>query len=348
MNQTSGRQSNIELLRIAAMMLVLMVHFCGASFGLPKHTDPIESLSTNDWLKLIVESFTIIGVNVFVLISGYFGINTRWESLWKFTLQCLFYSVGIYFAAYLCGIWKMDWSDIADSFLIYTRPIYWFVRSYFGLMIIAPIINAAIATISQRQLALFITAYMIVTFYGGWIEDMAFSAGGYSTANFILLYLIARYIKLYLPGHSAPDWRLRLKYVIGYLVATVLILISHTCLGLNGFAYNSPFVIAASVCFMLFFTTIRFSSRIVNIVAASSFSVYLIHMHPTLWIHIKTAVREAAGSNTLLMFVLWCSVAIIGIFLFCVIIDKVRIFLLRPLEEILSSICRTIQHRIFK
>ena len=92
----ASRRSNMELLRIIAMMLVVIVHMCGAALGLPAPKGDIASITSSDWWKLSVESISIIGVNIFVLISGYFGINTRWQTFWRFSLQCLFYSVGIY------------------------------------------------------------------------------------------------------------------------------------------------------------------------------------------------------------------------------------------------------------
>ena len=65
-NKIRHRESNMELLRIIAMMLVLGVHFCGAALSLPDHKGNPELLSEGDWWKLVVESITIIGVDLFV------------------------------------------------------------------------------------------------------------------------------------------------------------------------------------------------------------------------------------------------------------------------------------------
>lgn len=76
------RQSNIELLRIVSMLLILIVHIDGASLGLPQPMGDITSITTRDWWRLIVESISIIGVNCFVLILGYFGIRASWKDFY--------------------------------------------------------------------------------------------------------------------------------------------------------------------------------------------------------------------------------------------------------------------------
>ena len=68
------RQSNIELLRLVAMFLIVVTHTNLFSLGRPKidvfHTEPV-------WVsfRFALQSFTYIGVNLFILISGYFSIR---------------------------------------------------------------------------------------------------------------------------------------------------------------------------------------------------------------------------------------------------------------------------------
>ncbi|MBR5899748.1 MAG: hypothetical protein IKZ14_09830, partial [Muribaculaceae bacterium] len=80
----TARKSNIELLRIVSIVMVLIVHLDGASLGLPEPMGNIAAVSSRDWWRLVVESFAIIGVNCFTLISGYFGIKAHWRGFAKF------------------------------------------------------------------------------------------------------------------------------------------------------------------------------------------------------------------------------------------------------------------------
>ena len=63
------RESQFELLRIVAMAMILMVHFNGVVMEkfLPVTAQPFVHL----WGAELLESMAIIGVNLFVLISGY-------------------------------------------------------------------------------------------------------------------------------------------------------------------------------------------------------------------------------------------------------------------------------------
>ena len=99
---TAARQSNFELMRIAAMLLILAGHF-GAHSGFEF---PQDRLTFN---RLWIELFEIggnISVNVFVLLSGYFRIEARGfktAKLIQLWLQLFFYSMGIYAVFVLMG-----------------------------------------------------------------------------------------------------------------------------------------------------------------------------------------------------------------------------------------------------
>lgn len=79
------RNSAIEMLRILSMMMVLMVHFVGATFGLPTR-EQLYALDSGVLWKDVLESLSIVGVNCFVLISGYYGIKATRRRLLDFTL----------------------------------------------------------------------------------------------------------------------------------------------------------------------------------------------------------------------------------------------------------------------
>ena len=67
MNLTGGgklRQSNIELCRIISIVMVMLLHSDFQVFGWPM------TLSETSLGLISLESFCIIGVNVFVLITG--------------------------------------------------------------------------------------------------------------------------------------------------------------------------------------------------------------------------------------------------------------------------------------
>lgn len=67
------RASNIELLRIVLILMIIILHYLnGGMGGLLLH---VRENSTNYYLGHLLESFCIIAVNVFILITGYFSVN---------------------------------------------------------------------------------------------------------------------------------------------------------------------------------------------------------------------------------------------------------------------------------
>lgn len=75
------RESNIELLRILAMIGVIVLHYNNSEIGgALKYVQP-DSL--NEIILLALESMFICAVDVFVLITGYFLSNSRKRNLDK-------------------------------------------------------------------------------------------------------------------------------------------------------------------------------------------------------------------------------------------------------------------------
>ena len=132
------RLSNIELLRIIAMLMIMSSHLCDA-IGFPNRYDyinhPCFSLT-----RTCIEYISVIGVNVFVLISGWFGISFKWKRLSELYFQIVFFSL-------LMLIWGLivnNDSSISLGGLIGMLTMgnndYWFLKVYVMLYIIHIII----------------------------------------------------------------------------------------------------------------------------------------------------------------------------------------------------------------
>ena len=84
------RDSNMELLRIIAMLLVMIVHADFRALSCPSTLDT-NLYPDSSFLRFFVESVSIICVNVFVLLSGWFGIRLKKERLLELGFQVLFF-----------------------------------------------------------------------------------------------------------------------------------------------------------------------------------------------------------------------------------------------------------------
>ena len=193
------RQSNIELLRIIAMFLVMVVHADYFALGSPDSADmliaPIPTAT-----RVFIEALSICCVNVFVLISGYFGIRPKKSSMTSFLFQILFFFVLIYGVCLATGISSSSVQGILQCFCLTSAN--WFIKAYLLLFILAPVLNAFIEKGDCKlHRNVLIGFYLIQTVYGC-LFSADFFDNGYSTLSFIGLYLLARYIKLYALGNN--------------------------------------------------------------------------------------------------------------------------------------------------
>ena len=108
------RESNIELFRIIVMLLIVAHHFVVNS-GLTSATGPIYNSSLN-WrtvLLLIMGAWGKIGINCFVLITGYFmcKASITVQKFCKLLSEVMFYKI-IISLFFLCsgyeGLIKID------------------------------------------------------------------------------------------------------------------------------------------------------------------------------------------------------------------------------------------------
>ena len=76
----SSRESNIELLRLLAGMGVIVLHFN----YFPGGGGALETASgVNFYVLLVLEILCVSAVNIFILISGYYGCESKKNENWK-------------------------------------------------------------------------------------------------------------------------------------------------------------------------------------------------------------------------------------------------------------------------
>lgn len=331
------RQSNMELLRIVAMLAVIAVHLDGASLGLPSPQANISLLSRDDWWRLAMEAVTIVGVNCFTLISGYFGIRTSFKGFTIFSIWCLVYSVGICSVVMLIRAYTgsdvCSFGEWIESWLIYTHNDLWYVPAYLGLYLLAPFLNSAINNLSQKLYFVYLAAFVAFNVYCGWFWGGSFNPTGYTLVHLIMMYLIGLYIGKYFTLTDGNRRNVRLRSYIIYVISTILITLMAAVTESNfAFAYNSPLVIVSSVALFIVFATLQFNSKWINYVASSAFAAYLIHKNPYIWGgFIKPFTKSVWENSSLLEFTLFYILFALFVFALSVLVDIVRRAIFRRL-----------------
>ena len=321
------RLSNFELLRILAMLLVLLVHCNFFSLGHPTQEEAVN-IPIPTFTRCVFESLCICCVNVFVLISGWFGINPSIKSLGNFWFQCVFFIVGIYVVMLIMGKEALSIYGIARCFLLVDKN--WFIISYLLLYILSPVLNAFIKEASSRIYMVVLVAFFIFQFVYGWpmIATPQF-AYGYSTISFIGLYLLARYIRLYPCKWVALHKNIYLSSFLVTILVHSIMIYAVIYLGLEKailriIAYNCPLVILLSVCLLLYFSKLHFASRWINRIAASCFAVYLLHSTTPLDKYFVTCVNNIYNSTSGMKCLLLLFGFAILVYMAALVIDQLR------------------------
>lgn len=191
------RQSNIELLRCIAMFMILALHADYLLMGVPTTEDFHNSFwSANT--RNFIEYLTIGGVNIFIIISGWFMIKPKLRSFAALIFQIAFFLVGLGLVTKFLGFNNCSVKELLWDFMCFGEKTHWFIKSYIALYILAPVLNLFIEHASKtlyRNTLIVFFAFQTVYGWTGWAE---FTVMGWSVYSFIGLYLGAQYVRRYL------------------------------------------------------------------------------------------------------------------------------------------------------
>ena len=327
------RESQFELLRIIAMAMIVALHFNGVAVEklLPISTRPFGEI----WLAEVVEALSIVGVNVFVLISGYFGIRMTAKGVAKYVGQVMWYAV-LPAAAAVCVFPQLCENENFVSHAVHglTNSTQWFILCYFILMALSPAINAIAGRLSYREQLWVGAALVIINCVFGWWFEMRFNDTGYTVYQLIMMYWIGGLVKSTLDRYKHLPWR---SIAFATYIASIIgvILMMHSMRYFKVISYNNPVIVIESVALFVIFATMRFKSRAINWIASSAFAVYLIHMHFAIFGNILrpllSDIFDQYGGS---IYALYATAIGIAVYAISILIDKPRIWVFDKLLAI--------------
>lgn len=332
---TGVRQSNIELLRILAMFLVLVIHAIMNCGGIT--ADNFGSNPANAITRTVIHALSAVCVNVFILISGWFGIKSSLKGFLKFAFQCLYFSFGIYLFMIATGNAHLSVDGIRTC-LFLKPPHYWFIPAYVALYILSPILNSFIDKASKTTLRNTLVAFFVFQTIWGWTGAAKFIEFGYSSFSFIGLYLLARYLRLY-PCKRLASWGGTI-YIASVLINSVCFyIIKRLGSNLDVFCYINPLVIIGAAALLVYFDKLPIGhNKTINWISRSAFSAYLYHGHPMIndlvFFNIISYIYN--GYSGISCIALTFAV-LTGVFMSAVIIDQPRIWLWNKISPLLMG-----------
>ncbi len=291
-NYAPDRHRSVDLLRLLAMGMVVLLHI--TTHGMDGAV--LNSFSASWWIIRLFNTFSLAGVNCFVLISGYYlsQQGPRLRKLLTLWLQVFLYSVGIYLV--LCAFPATGTVFSLRELVRHALPLlsnqYWFFKYYVLLLLLSPLLRRLLQTLDRKTcehtllgLLLLFCAVPSINLYG----DTFGAAGGASLIWFSVLYLMGGYLRMWPPQPKPYGWY--------YLLACLLLLaIRATGSALGGIfevlsglqcQYNSPLVVLAAICLFLqaLYRPASYgcrTDRVITGAASCSFGVYLFHDHGAL------------------------------------------------------------------
>ena len=340
----SVRNTNLELLRIVSMILIVIHHYSvHGGFDLINSNLTVNKL----WIQILSLGGKL-GVNCFVLITGYFMINSnfKFKSLLKIILEVIFYSFIPILIFYGFGIVDINIKVLVKSIFPINFSLYWFATTYILLYCLVPFINQFIQQSSKINL---IKLIILLSLFWSVFPTILLPGLGFSELGwFILLYFIAAYIRLY-PNSLFNRFKINFisSVILMGLVILSVVIIDFIGIKIN-FANNYATyfsginklpILLLSVSMFLTFKNLNIkNNNFINAIASTMFGVYLIHdnilVRPFIW---KTIFKNAEFLDSEYLFLHSILTSII-VFIGCVVIDYVRIILLeKPLFKWIES-----------
>lgn len=335
------RNSSLDILRLISMLMIVTMHVLTIG-NLLNSNGNVKDL--NYLWGSFLNTFCLGAVNIFVLISGYFGkgYGYRIRNIMRIWGSALFYSVGI-FLIFLF----FDKHSLSEGLYFLFPTIsseYWFLTAYLALVAISPLLNAASDVLSQIQLRsiLCVLIFLFVVLQTIIKEDIFFTNYGYSAFFFALLYLIAQYYAKYgtslLGGGFDFDWKV---YVLLYSITSCLGFFTYVtdCGGFKMVVtrYTSITTFCSAIFLFRAFTKMKFNlgskkgGVFLSEVSRLVFSVYLIHMHPIIrekCLENRFAQYQAARP---IVYIALSLIIPVIVMIICMLIDIIRYLIFKQI-----------------
>lgn len=338
MNNYIKRESSFELIRIIAQFMIVLYHILSVAIFPTTQDSFYKAL----WLPLH------IGVPLFILISGYFGIKASIKGLIKLIGIIFILQVPLLIINYYIHGENLK-EIIKISFFISNTP-FGFMRTYLFLYLFSPVINLYLKNITIRHRITLLIILFYISHYIGTLQTDPSLIDGKNLITFLFLYAIGDSLKHYRKYWNAIP---KMLLLVCYMSLNIILVLWATYFNnmphFNGifnrifFAYCSPILLVNSIMFFILIGQIKVQSNFINRIAKSSLPIYLIHGSPIIIYDIISPLLINIYNyiNNPVLFILAIILFTLLIMLSCITIDN----LLNPIWKILNIIGMNVQEK---
>lgn len=355
MGKKTVRQANMELLRMIAMMGITILHILYWNDAILLGTNEITGLRIGG---SVLESLCVPVVATYVMISGYYdtGIELRPARLLRLLAEVWFYSLGIHLLLRSTG--QIPSGESIWELARYVLPVmmghYWFVTAFVVMELFAPLLAAAVDQVSKKTLRGIVAGLLIYESVLKTVLPFQLTQDhqGYDLCFFLLLFLIASYLRKYgAPKLLSGKRRAFLLYGASCVVIAAVQIgaaFLHARTGSfsylvdSPFHYNYLFAVTASIGLFLGFREFRIpegrAAAFIRSLSPLTFGVYLIQCHADLlpgWPQLLAKLTGVSAKTTPApVFFLWVIGCAAFVFAVCSAVDALRRIMFDGVEKL--------------
>ena len=333
------RNSSIELLRIIAMLMIVSHHYV---YHNGEFLNNLPPFSGKEYFFLLIESMGSIGVMLFFAISAWYLCQEKKPSLWKnmrrawlLEREVLFYSITLFLIFF---IYKRDLFSsrlILSSLFPTATALWWYVTAYVVFLFLEPSLTVGLRQIGKKMHGCLVLSFMILwAFLSGLSPIPLFGANIGSFAYFVFIYTTIAFYRWYM-----EDLGTRFAVVIliiGVCLITSSILVLQICGTLlqspslrAGSTYLTSSIIKLPVLLIGFGSIIiaekkYFCNRIINLIASTTFGIYLIHEYPIIRHYLWNSQYGISEVYNKPLAILVAMGFVLSVFISCIFLDIVR------------------------
>lgn len=331
------RDTNIELFRIIAMLLIVAHHFSLHSGMIEMASEMPRTINA-----LFINLFGMwgkIGINCFLIITGYYMCTStislrKWM---KLVLWIWFYNALLNLLFMACGYEKFTTYTLLRVLLPISRVGSQFASTFVVFYLSIPFLNELINNMDKRMhqwlLVLIALVFVILPYFPVYVLSFNYLLW------FICVYFFAAYLRLHIDEtlYGRKFWR-------KYAALSIFLAVTSVAVGTYTNLWEPYYFVADSNALLalpIAITTFMYMKRLkikqsnfINTIAASSFGVLLIHdnsdiMHRWLWedvLHVSELFNQP-----ILNFVLWSILIVCAVYVLCTLIDAARLYFIERL-----------------
>lgn len=328
-----NRNTSIELLRIISMIMIMFHHFAyHGNFEWNFNEVTLPHL----WYDFILMGGKV-GVDIFVLISGYFLIeNTEKlfqpKKLLKFWGQVVFYSIMTYLLSVMLRLNAFEIKQLIKVCLPITYPGWWFASTYFMLYLIHPFLNKLLHGLSKTEYQYLILMMVLCWSIIPTATTQLFESN--SLLWFVTLYGIAGYVNLY-GGNQKLQSKHYFSLYFMVLIITYTVSTTFLFLGTKKEEWSThaidffeierlPILLMAITLFMGFVTLKMNYHKWINMIASATFGVYLIHDSSYIRYYLWTNIFKINQYQDSTFLILYSILVVFISYVSCTMIDLIR------------------------